>query len=117
MIVRFDSKKLQTNTTTNIGVESEGNKDRSAVSEVEMLVAEARRHSGAVREGAAEDDKESEELRDMVIKESEEEQEDQEPGPELTPEGKAEADKILAEKSAGRSSQESPIPKKEEKSS
>ena len=44
-----------------------------------------------------EDEKEADELRENVIRETEEEQEY---GPEFTPEGKEEADKILAEKKA-----------------
>ena len=97
MIVRFDPKKLQNNTTSNIGVETEENKDKSAVSEVEMLVAEARRHSTSRGEGAVEDEEEAEKLQENVIRETEEEQEY---GPEFTPEGKEEADRILAEKKA-----------------
>ncbi len=97
MIVRFDPKKLQNNTTSKIGVQTEENKDKSAISEVEMLVAEARRHSTSVREGAVEDENEADDLRENVIRETEEEQEY---GPEFTPEGKEEADKILAEKKA-----------------
>ena len=96
MIVRFDPKKLEHNTMADIGVEHDDTKEKGAISEVQMLVGEARRHSGAVREGAVEDPNESEELRDQVIHEQEEE--DQEPGPELTPEGKDEAERILAEK-------------------
>ena len=96
MIVRFDAKKLQNNTTSNIGVESEENKEKGAISEVEMLVAEARRHSASIPEGV-EDEKDEEALQESVIRETEEEQEY---GPEFTPEGKAEADKILAEKKA-----------------
>lgn len=95
MVVRFDPQKLQQNTKIDIGVESEATKDKSAISEVEMIVGEARRHSGIVQEAAL-SDQDSEELKDMVIKEQEEEE--QEPGPELTPEGKSEAEKILSEK-------------------
>lgn len=95
MIVRFDSNKLQQNTKIGIGVEAEGDKDKGAISEVEMIVSEARRHSGVVQEGAI-SDQDSEELRQSVIKEAETEEE--EPGPELTPEGKGEAEKILASK-------------------
>jgi hypothetical protein len=91
MIVRFDPKKLQTNTTTDIGVESESSHEKGAISEVEMLVAEARRLSNAVPEGAL--DESSEDLKDI-----QEHDEEQEPGPEFTPEGQAEADRILAEK-------------------
>lgn len=94
MVVRFDPQKLQQNTKIDIGVESEANKDKLAISEVEMLVGEARRHSGIAQEGAI-SDQDSEELRQQVIKEQEEEE--QETGPEYTPEGKKEAEKILAE--------------------
>jgi protein phosphatase PTC1 len=113
MIVRFDPKKLQSNTTTNIGVETEEQKEKGMISEVEMLVAEARRHSGAVREGAIEDEKEAEELRESVIKETEEEQET---GPEFTPDGGAEAEKLLAERNAQKPSEDGQ-PKKEESGS
>lgn len=95
MIVRFDPQKLQQNTKIDIGVETEANKDKLAISEVEMIVGEARRHSGVIPEGAV-SDQDSEELRQSVIKEQE--NEDQEPGPEYTPEGKGEADKILSDK-------------------
>lgn len=95
MIVRFDSQKLQSNTKIDIGVETDTNKDAGAISEVEMLVAEARRHSGIGQAGAV-SDQDSEELKQNVIQEQEDE--DQEPGPELTPEGQNEADKILSEK-------------------
>jgi len=95
MIVRFDPNKLQQNTKIGIGVEAEGDKDKGAISEVEMIVSEARRHSG-IGEEAAVSDQDSEELRQMVIREAETEEE--EPGPELTPEGKGEAEKILSSK-------------------
>jgi protein phosphatase PTC1 len=91
MIVRFDSKKLQTNTTTDIGVETESSHEKGAISEVEMIVSEAKRFSTTTGEDAVDDT--SEELQE--IKEHEEEQE---PGPELTPEGKHEAERLLAEK-------------------
>lgn len=90
MIVRFDPSKLASNTATDIGVETDpANKEKGAVSEVEMIVGEARRNSGIaagdpeLTDGAAED------VDDMVIPE------DEEPGPELTPEGGREADKIF----------------------
>lgn len=95
MVVRFDPHKLQTNTKLDIGVETGANKDKLAVSEVEMLVGEARRNSAIVQEGAI-SDQDSEELMQTVIKEQE--NEDQESGPEYTPEGQSEADRILAEK-------------------
>ena len=68
MIVRFDSKKLQTNTTSDIGVETETSHEKGAISEVEMLVSEARRTSIAIGEDAVDDT--SDELKD--IKEQEE---------------------------------------------
>ena len=95
MVVRFDPQKLQQNTKRDIGVETDANKDKLAISEVEMIVGEARRHSGAPPEGAI-SDQDSEELRESVIKEQEEE--GQEMGPEYTPEGKTKAEKILSEK-------------------
>ena len=97
MVVRFDPKKLQANTSTDIGVEHDpAAHDKGAVSEVEMIVGEARRHSGLFEADSAPlSDGESEELNKMVIHEQEEEQE---PGPELTPGGKSEAEKILRDK-------------------
>ena len=95
MIVRFDPQKLQTNTKMDIGVETGTNKDKLAISEVEMIVGEARRHSGVPNEGTI-SDQDSEDLMQTVIKEQE--NEDQEPGPEYTPEGKSEAERILSEK-------------------
>lgn len=96
MVVRFDPKKLQVNTGTDIGVESDpATHEKGALSEVEMLVSEARRHSGMYESGQTPGSEvDSEELKQTVIQEQDEE--DQEPGPELTPEGKIEADKILA---------------------
>ena len=100
MIVRFDPKKLQANTTTDIGMESDpATLEKGAVSEVEMIVNEARRHSGLhTTESMALSEVESEELKQMVI---EEQQEEQEPGPELTPEGQAQAQQLLSQKSQG----------------
>lgn len=95
MIVRFDSQKLQNNTKIDIGVETDASKDKGAISEVEMIVNEARRNSGIAQETAI-SDQDSEELKQNVIKEHEDE--DQEPGPELTPEGGPEAEKLLSEK-------------------
>ena len=95
MIVRFDPQKLQTNTKIDIGVEKDANQETGAISEAEMIVGEARRHSGLIHGGAA-SEQDSEELRQSVI--TEQEEEDQEPGPELTPEGMSETEKILSEK-------------------
>jgi protein phosphatase PTC1 len=94
MIVRFDPDKLQENAKLGIGVESDVDDNKGAISEVEMIVGEARRHSTAVAEGAM-SDQDSEELKQSILKETEQEQE---PGPELTPEGQGEAEKILSEK-------------------
>ena len=96
MIVRFDPKKLQSNTTTDIGVESETTHEKGAISEVEKLVSEARRNSSAVGEAALDDS--TDDLKDI-----QEQEEEQEPGPELTPEGKEEAEKLLAEKAKAKS--------------
>jgi len=94
MIVRFDPDKLQENAKLGIGVESDVDDNKGAISEVEMIVGEARRHSTAVAEGAM-SDQDSEELKQSILEETEHEQE---PGPELTPEGQGEAEKILSEK-------------------
>lgn len=93
MVVRFDPKKVRENTSIDIGVQNESQK--GTVSEVEMLVSEARRHSGIPPEGAALTAQDEEEIKNMVIQERDEEQE---PGPELTPTGKADAEKALREK-------------------
>lgn len=93
MVVRFDPQKLQQNTKIDIGVESEANREKGAISEVEMIVSEARRHSGIAEESAL-DDQDSEDLKQSIIKESD--GEEQEPGPELTPEGQSEAEKVLS---------------------
>lgn len=93
MIVRFDPKRLQTNTGTDIGVETEASHEKGAISEVEMIVAEARRHSIGLVDGTINEDEETQGVEDMALNEEEEE-----PGPELTPEGQVEADRILAEK-------------------
>ena len=102
MIVRFDPKKLHTNTATDIGVESETTHEKGAISEVEMLVSEARQLSSA-GDGAS-SAVSSEDLKDI-----QEHEEDQEPGPELTPEGQAQADRILAEKQQAKSSEEATV--------
>jgi protein phosphatase PTC1 len=96
MIVRFDSKKLQSNTSSNIGVEREDSKAKGP-SEVETIVNEARRRSGIEEEAIAQDEGESGELKSKVMKQIEEE--DHEPGPELNPEGLLDAEKVYAERS------------------
>lgn len=98
MIVRFDSKKLQTNTSLDIGIERENSKPKGP-SEVEMIVSEARRKSGIEDQAVAADEGDSEELKAKVMKQIEEE--NHEPGPELTPEGQADAEKTYVERSKG----------------
>ena len=97
MIVRFDPRKLQSNTAADIGVASDpATKSRGAVSEVEMIVGEARRHTGMPAEPKAVLDREAGEAKEKCFQDIQEEE--QEPGPELTPEGAADAEKILAAK-------------------
>lgn len=97
MIVRFDPKRLQSNTATDIGIASDpATKSKGAISEVEMLVGEARRSSGlGGNEAGVVPEGESDELKEKVFQDIQEEE--QELGPELTPEGGSEAEKILAE--------------------
>jgi len=104
MIVRFDPQKLQTNTKLDIGVETGANKDKLAISEVEMIVGAARRTSGVPPDGTV-SDHDSQELMETVIKEQE--NEDQEPGPEYTPGGRPEAERILSERKLGQEKSES----------
>jgi protein phosphatase PTC1 len=90
MIVRFDPSKLASNTATEIGVESDPKShEKGAVSEVEMIVGEARRNSAIPRSSTEVADGTAEDANDMIIPE------DEEPGPELDPEGGKEAEKIL----------------------
>ena len=90
MVVRFDPKKVKENTSIDIGVQNESSK--GTVSEAEMIVSEARRHSNIPPEGAALTEQDREEIKNMVI---EEHDEGQEPGPELTPQGEANAEKAV----------------------
>ena len=92
MVVRFDPKKVRENTSIDIGVQHESQK--GTVSEAEMIVSEARRHSGMPADGVALTQQDEEEIQNMVIQERDEEQE---PGPELTPQGKTGAEKALKE--------------------
>lgn len=85
MVVRFNSQKVRDNTSLDIGVEHETGRDKTAISEVEMIVSEARRNSGIPPGGVALSDGEQEEINSMIIKE---EQEEQEAGPEMTEEGR-----------------------------
>lgn len=96
MVIRFDSKVIQSNTNSAIGVESDpASKGKGAVSEVQALLNEARRRSGIATETAVTSDGEAtEELSKDVIQETE--NEDQEPGPELTPEGMVEPEQVKA---------------------
>ena len=92
MVVRFDPTKLQANTTTDIGIETDpAATEKGAVSEVQMIVGEAKRLSvTAIQDSNIPSDIESEELQQI--------NEEQEPGPEWTPEGKEQAENILSEK-------------------
>lgn len=96
MIVRFDSKKLQSNTSSNIGIESDDSKAKGP-SEAEMIVNEARRKSGIEDQAGVQDEGDAEELRSSVMKQIEEE--DPEPGPELTVEGLPAAEKVYVDRS------------------
>lgn len=98
MIVRFDSKKLQSNTSSNIGVERIDSTARGP-SEVETIVSEARRKSGIEDQASVPDSGETEELKTKIMKQIEEEE--QEPGPELTQPGLSDAEKVYAERSKG----------------
>lgn len=97
MVVRFDSKKLQSNTSSNIGIEREDSKV-TGPSEVETIVNDARRKSGVDEDdGLTQDEGESQELKSNVMKQIEEE--DHEPGPELTPEARSDAETVYVERS------------------
>lgn len=93
MVVRFNTKKVRENTSIDIGVQHENNE--RGISEVEMIVNEARRHSNIPFEGQSMSEQEKEELAKQVMAQA---QETQENGPELTPEGKVEAERVLKEK-------------------
>jgi protein phosphatase PTC1 len=109
MIVRFDPKKLQSNTTSDIGLGSDPSaKTRGGISEVEMLVGEARKQSSMSTESGSTTSKETEESKERSFSDIEEE--DAEPGPELTPEGGAEADKIPVKKQQTTAHQAVPQP-------
>lgn len=90
MIVRFDAKALQQNVDKKaepIGVEGDpATKKKGGVSEVDKIVSEAKRKSGIGGSGDGAVDMSSPE-RDAVKEEIITEEEEQEPGPELTPEG------------------------------
>jgi hypothetical protein len=101
MIVRFDSKKLQSNTSSTIGTEKDDSKTKGP-SEAETIVNEARRKSGLEDQAVAQDEGAAEELKAKVMKQIEEE--DHEPGPELTPAGKPDPEKVYAERHKGSTS-------------
>ena len=92
MIIRFDSKALQSNAASQIGTEIDpAAKEKGAVNETEIIVAEAKRKSGYAADataGASED-----EAKHDIIKEM---NEDSEAGPELTSEGLESARKSLS---------------------
>lgn len=98
MIVRFDSKKLVSNTQADIGIATDpATKTKGAVSEVEMIVGEARRQSIAAMDGQDDiPEGDSEDIKEEAFRDIEEEP--IEAGPELTPEGMDEAEKILSQK-------------------
>ncbi|KAF7510346.1 hypothetical protein GJ744_006842 [Endocarpon pusillum] len=98
MVVRFDSKKLQSNTSSSIGVERDDS-TANGPSEVETIVNDAKRRSGIHDEAVVQDESESEELKAKVMKQIEEE--GPEPGPELAPEGQSDAEKVYVERSKG----------------
>lgn len=95
MVVRFNPKKVRENTSIDIGVQHE--EQNTGISEVEMIVGEARRHSNIPPEGTSLSESEKQELTNQVIAEQKEEQES---GPELTPEGQAHAEQLLREQHA-----------------
>lgn len=95
MVVRFNPKKVRENTSIDIGVQHE--EQNRGISEVEMIVGEARRNSNIPPEGASLSEAEKQELANQVITEQ---QEEQESGPELTPEGQAQAEQLLREQQA-----------------
>lgn len=95
MVVKFDAKKTRQNASIDIGVEHDGG-DKMAISEAEMIINEARRHSGIPPDGVAMSEKDKEELQKTVIREHEVEQE---AGPELTPAGQ----QIQAQQAANQS--------------
>lgn len=97
MVVRFDPRKVRENTSIDIGVQHES--QQGTLSEAEMIVNEARRNSGIPAGGVALTEQDEEEIKNMVIQERDEEQE---PGPELTPQGKSDVEKALKEKTQAR---------------
>lgn len=97
MVVRFDPRKVRENTSIDIGVQHES--QQGTLSEAEMIIDTARRHSGIPAGGVALSQQDEEEINRMVIKERDEEQE---PGPELTPHGKGHAEKAVRDNTQAR---------------
>ena len=98
MIVRFDSKKLQTNTSSSIGVEGDESKVKGP-SEAETIINEARRKSGVEDEAILQDADESEEVKAKVMKQIEEE--DHVSGPAMEAEALPDAETVHVEGSKG----------------
>lgn len=93
MVVRFNTKKVRENTSIDIGVQHDIRE--KGVSEAEMIVDQARRNSNIPPEGIAMSEKDKEDVANQVIAEQESEQET---GPELTPEGRIQAEQVYREK-------------------
>lgn len=89
MVVRFNTKKVRANTSIDIGVQHE--EHDTGISEAEMIVHEARRHSNIPPEGGSLTEAEKQEVARQIA-------EEQENGPELTPEGRVHAEQALREK-------------------
>ncbi|RMZ84779.1 hypothetical protein DV737_g882, partial [Chaetothyriales sp. CBS 132003] len=118
MVVRFDGQMLQHNAMADIGVEHEGAREQGTVSEVEMLVGEARRRSVLTQEGALDSPDETDELPDRAVKDELPDRvvkdelpdgvvkdelpdgvvKDELPGREVAPEGPEKMDGTVAEK-------------------
>lgn len=100
MVVRFNSAKVRENTSIDIGVEHEPH-EKGAISEVEMIVSEARRNSGIPIDAVQLTTREEAELREDIIRE----QEESEPGPELVLGEDGSGERGQAEKDKERSGQ------------
>lgn len=89
MVVRFNTKKVRANTSIDIGVQHD--EHETGISEAEMIVNEARRHSNIPREGGSLSEEDKQEVARQIA-------EEQENGPELTPEGRVLAEQALRER-------------------
>jgi protein phosphatase PTC1 len=100
MVIRFDTRALQSHAAHKappIGVEGDAPfKKRGGISEVDALVKEARKSIKKDKDGPAmetvstkesQESKESRESKEKLTEEIIKEEEEEEPGPELTPEG------------------------------